>query len=159
MVDLVHLQHDWLNHVMADELEVGEADEVGYILPAAREKVVQADDLWTKAHSVPTSAAAPASLAVPMGAEGLDETLTRPGTQASTHVVATLHQEVTQVAAHKASTACNEDTLALHAWLGLHQGLLLVVVPVGCASHFGRAVHLHVCRQMSQSHVPAHYAW
>lgn len=45
VVDLVDLEQDLLDDVVADELEVGPADEVGDVGSRAREEVVEADDV------------------------------------------------------------------------------------------------------------------
>ena len=45
VVDLVHLQQDALRDVVAHHLKVGLVKEVQHVLLAAREEVVQADDL------------------------------------------------------------------------------------------------------------------
>lgn len=45
MIDVVHLQANGLGHIVADELEVGTANEVLDILLAAGEEVVHAQDL------------------------------------------------------------------------------------------------------------------
>ena len=45
MVDLVNLQEDGHDDVMADQLKVGIADQVRNVVLAACEEVVKADDL------------------------------------------------------------------------------------------------------------------
>jgi hypothetical protein len=45
VVDLVHLQHQALRDVVADQLKVGLADQLRNVVLAAGEKVVHADDL------------------------------------------------------------------------------------------------------------------
>lgn len=45
MVDLVDLQQDGLHNIVADEFEIGLADEVRDVLLAAGEEAVEADDL------------------------------------------------------------------------------------------------------------------
>jgi hypothetical protein len=47
VVDLVDLQHDGLNNVVANQLKVGVVQEVSDVLLAAGEEVVKADDLST----------------------------------------------------------------------------------------------------------------
>ena len=45
MVDLVDLEQDGLDDVVADELKVGLVQQVRHVLLAAREEVVDADHL------------------------------------------------------------------------------------------------------------------
>jgi hypothetical protein len=45
MVDLVDFQKKLLNHVMAYHFKVGLSEQMRHVLFAAREKVVNADDL------------------------------------------------------------------------------------------------------------------
>ncbi len=45
VVDLVHLQHQFLHNIMPDRLKVGLAQQVLYVVLAAREEVVYADYL------------------------------------------------------------------------------------------------------------------
>ena len=51
VVDLVHLQQNALCDVMAHHFKIGLANEVQHILLAAREEIVQADDLHHKPSS------------------------------------------------------------------------------------------------------------
>jgi hypothetical protein len=45
VVDLVHLQQDWLDDIVPDQLKVGLVQQVHDVVLGAGEKVVQADDL------------------------------------------------------------------------------------------------------------------
>ena len=45
VVDLIDLEHDRLGHVVADQLEVAPAEQVGDVRLLAREEVVEADDV------------------------------------------------------------------------------------------------------------------
>lgn len=45
MEHLIHLKKDGLNHIVADELKVGLANQVCDVVLAAGEEVVKADDL------------------------------------------------------------------------------------------------------------------
>lgn len=45
MVDLVHLKHDGLDHIVTDDLEIGLADQMLNVLLAAGKEAVQADHL------------------------------------------------------------------------------------------------------------------
>ena len=42
----------------------------------------------------------------------------------SAHLISTLDEEGAKMAAHKAGSACDQDTVVFHPWLGLDQGFL-----------------------------------
>ena len=44
VVDLVHLQHDGVDHVVADEFQVRPGHELPQVVLGAREVIIQADD-------------------------------------------------------------------------------------------------------------------
>lgn len=91
MIDLVDLQHDGLNNVVADELEIGVANEVGDVLFAASEEIVQADDLQSDGLS--------AHLQIVLSSP------TTPKPRPKTHIIALANKVVAKVAAHEACTS------------------------------------------------------
>ncbi len=92
MVDLVHLEHNGLHHIVADKLKVGLANQVSNVLLAAGEEVVQADDLGARRNCGSALIVATAPLSKQ---------------DCYPYMVTTVDKVFTKVAANETGSACN----------------------------------------------------
>ena len=109
--DLVDLEQQRLDNIMAQQFKVGLVKQVCDVLFGSSEKVVHANDLWWRY--------APGVALI----------------AACTHVVSTVDEVFAQMATHKPSTTRHKHAIALHARLCLDGDIPKFGQRVGACGH------------------------